>query len=79
MSLTLKPTPEQRVVLERLHLPDRIAAALRLRRFALAPEDAEAVRDALTVEMATKGFGPDYEPTAEGRVIEDLIDRLFIA
>lgn len=37
---------------------------------------AERFRDELTTRLARVGFGPDYEPTREGRALEDLIDRL---
>lgn len=78
MSVTLTPTNEQRAILERLHVPDHIRVTLRRTSFTLDVEDSEAVRDALTQEMAQTGFDAAYEPTAEGRVIEDLIDALFI-
>lgn len=36
---------------------------------------AERFRDEFTNRLARVGFGPDYEPTREGRVLEDLIDQ----
>lgn len=38
----------------------------------------EPIRDALTVQLAESGFDDAYEPNAEGRLIEDLIDLLFV-
>jgi hypothetical protein len=38
----------------------------------------EPIRDALTVQLAERGLDEAYEPNAEGRLIEDLIDRLFV-
>lgn len=36
---------------------------------------AEEIRDALTERLAKVGFDQAYEPTAEGVILEDLIDR----
>jgi hypothetical protein len=36
---------------------------------------AERFRDEFTNRLARVGFGPDYEPTREGKLLEDLIDR----
>lgn len=46
--------------------------------FELDTDAAETVRDELTTLLPTVGFDADYELTAEGRIIEDLIDALFI-
>lgn len=78
MGPNLTPTADQRAILERLRVPDRIKAALRHRSFALDVEDSEIVRNALTDELARVGFDLDYELTAERRLIEALIDALFI-
>lgn len=43
------------------------------------PELVEVVRAALTDHLARFGFGADYEPTSEGRMMESLIDRLYRA
>lgn len=40
--------------------------------------EIEAFRTALTESLAKTGFDEDYEPTADGRMLEDLIDRFFI-
>ena len=78
MAVHLNPTREQRAILERLNLPEVITAALCQTSFALNAQDAETIRGALTVELARCGFDADYEPTTEGRLIEDLIDDLFV-
>jgi len=36
---------------------------------------AERFRDEFTMRLAKVGFGADYEPTREGKLLEDLIDR----
>jgi hypothetical protein len=38
-------------------------------------DTAERFRDQFTARLAHVGFGQDYRPTAEGRLLEDLIDR----
>ena len=78
MAVYLSPTPEQRAILERLNVPEDVAAALRQTSFTLKAQEAETVRGALTEVLARRGFDVDYEPTTEGRLIEDLIDDLFI-
>ena len=78
MSVTVNPTPEQRVILERIDVPDRLAVVLRLPRFTLGADDARTLSVALGLEMARNGFDRAYNATAEGRLIEDLIDQLFI-
>lgn len=41
----------------------------------LDPDTAERFRDEFTTRLAKFGFGPGYEPTREGKLLEDLIDR----
>ena len=38
----------------------------------------EALRDQLTETLAERGFGEDYSITAEGALIEELIDALHL-
>lgn len=38
--------------------------------------DLNKISDVLTVELAERGFGADYTPTAYGRRIEDAIDEV---
>lgn len=40
-------------------------------------ETAEKFRSAFTDQLAKVGFDSDYEPTDEGRILEELIDRFF--
>ena len=42
----------------------------------LNDDEADAVRDLVTDELAERGFDDRYEPTAHGRRLEDLIDVL---
>ena len=79
MNANLTPTTHQQAILERLCIPDRIKVEVRKPSLALDVEDAETVRDALTAELAKVGFDADYELTAEGRLIEGMIDALFIS
>lgn len=39
---------------------------------------AERFRDEFTARLAKVGFGTDYEPTREGKLLEDLIDRFGV-
>lgn len=41
-------------------------------------EQVEALRGACSEALQRIGFNGSYELTAEGRVLEDLIDKLFI-
>lgn len=44
---------------------------------AIHPDEAEALRNALTEHLASVGFDRSYELTSEGRVLEELIDALL--
>lgn len=39
---------------------------------------AERFRDEFTTRLAKSGFGIHYEPSREGRLLEDLIDRFAV-
>jgi hypothetical protein len=39
---------------------------------------AEQFRDAFTYQLAKAGFDEAYEPTSEGRMLEDLIDHFSV-
>ena len=78
MDANFTPTADHRAILERLRAPERIEVRLQRPSFALNTNDAETVREALTEELARVGFDPNYELTVEGRLIESLIDALFI-
>lgn len=36
------------------------------------------IRDRLTTRLAEVGFDENYAPNAQGRMLEELIDRLFV-
>lgn len=40
-------------------------------------DSSEKLRELLTERLAKVGFDRDYRPNATGRMLEDLIDRLF--
>jgi len=44
----------------------------------LTPDEAEQLRDFLTIQLAMVGFDQDYNPTPTGKMIERLIDKFFI-
>ncbi len=67
-------------MLEVLDLSPDLRQALegaRVSRGPLADDDADEVRDRCGEKLQASGLGPDYEPTALGRRLEQLIDRLF--
>jgi hypothetical protein len=43
--------------------------------FEVSAATAEEFREAFTERLARVGFDESYEPTAEGKLLEDLIDR----
>jgi hypothetical protein len=43
----------------------------------LLPATAEEFREAFTEQLARVGFDDAYEPTPEGKLLEDLIDRFY--
>ncbi len=45
----------------------------------LTRSEAETLRGKLTYMLAKVGFDENYEPTIEGKLIEELIVKLFIA
>jgi hypothetical protein len=42
----------------------------------LAAWEGNALREAVGDDLAQPGFDEEYEPTARGRALEDLIDKL---
>jgi hypothetical protein len=78
MKITLRPTEAQWAILARLELPEQIQAQSGEPSLTLEAPEADALREALAVVMAARGFDENYEPNAEGRLIEDLIDDLFV-
>jgi len=43
----------------------------------LTDEEADSLRDACGEQLQRVGFDKDYEPTDEGTILEDLIDKFF--
>ena len=73
---------ELRFILETLSLSaeqeKQIRKATADLKIELPDELADSLRDSCTERLDTHGFDKDYLPTPEGRVLEDLIDKLFI-
>ena len=44
-----------------------------------SPEAAEELRSAFTERLARVGFDTNYAPTAEGKMLEELIDTFYKA
>jgi hypothetical protein len=43
----------------------------------ISRDAGEQFRSAFTERLAKVGFGADYEPTSEGKMLEELIDRFY--
>lgn len=41
-------------------------------------EEADLIRDAAGVQLQRVGLGPDSEPNADGKFLEDIVDALYI-
>jgi hypothetical protein len=46
--------------------------------FSISEEEADILRDLLGQELQRHGFDNNYNPTPEGRMLENLIDKLFV-
>ena len=77
---SLKLSRVQTKYLETLEASTGLPAGLELKEQALeGPRVAlESLRDQLTDILAERGFGADYAATAEGELIESLIDALHL-
>ena len=77
---SVRLTEAQSVYLEALQSSVGLPAGLRLNDRVLegAPNAIEALRETLTQQLAERGFAEDYSATAEGEIIESLIDALFV-
>jgi hypothetical protein len=68
-------------------LPDSIAQQLKSTaerssgraHFDVPDGEAESLRSIFTEQLAAIGFDESYKPTAEGLILEQLIDKLFVA
>jgi hypothetical protein len=68
-------------------LPRPLAAILKTARpvgkaawaVEISRDTAEQFRSVLTERLASVGFDPEYEPTGEGKMLEELIDCFYIA
>lgn len=45
----------------------------------ISRDRAEEFRSAMTERLAKVGFDDNYEPTSEGSLLEELIDRFYVA
>ena len=44
----------------------------------ISDDMADELRDMCTERLDTHGFDEDYNPTEEGKILESLIDKLYI-
>lgn len=59
-------------------LPEPIRASVRKIQLDLTPDLADRVRDMCGDELAVSGFDENYNLTPRGRILETLVDKLFI-
>lgn len=59
-------------------LRNKLESIIRGDRSQLEEDEVDHLRDICGERLQTHGFGVDYEPTEEGKRLEDLIDKLFI-
>ncbi len=74
-------SPDEREWLVRLAEPDQIACETispRIFECAMREEVAETLRERCGIELQRWGFDADAKLTEAGRVLESLIDKLFI-
>lgn len=73
---------EVQYMLKNLPLPKNLEHELNsetnLAGISISDESADELRDLCTARLDTHGFGKNYELTDEGRILELLIDKLFI-
>lgn len=44
----------------------------------ISPNEADEIRDLCGEQLQLVGFDEKYQPTPEGKILESLIDKLFI-
>ena len=78
--VSVQLTEAQSRYLESLRVAGGLTDGVWLKGLAIegSPGAIEALRETLTQRLAERGFAPDYSTTAEGDLIEDLIDALHI-
>ncbi len=78
MPVSFRLSPEQRATIGQIALPAPLALAVQQPVLCLDDQAAGALGDLLTDRLAYCGFDRDYNPTSEGRCLEELIDALFV-
>jgi hypothetical protein len=67
-------------LLSRLHLwsvdTSQVIRDAKGARIELSEREADDLRERVVDQLTVSGFDQDYEPTADGRILEDLIDKL---
>lgn len=77
MPIQLRLSPEQAEALQRIELPLGLRGKNLQASLNLTDEEADELRELVADRLLDCGFDRDYRPTAEGRVLEGLIDALF--
>jgi hypothetical protein len=65
-----------------LSMPEYLRTALEdvanNKKGGLSDEMADELRDLCAERLDTHGFDPEYSPTAVGKILENLIDKLYV-
>lgn len=60
-------------------LRSRLAAALKgTREVQFTEDEADELRDLCGEQLQKEGFNNEYQPTEEGQILEQLIDKLLV-
>ena len=71
---------EAEFMLENLELPPELKIILRqqVMKIELSDDQADELRDCCTCKLDEIGFDENYEPSEKGKVLESLVDKLYI-
>jgi len=69
-------------MLKELSMPEHLRTALQdmvdKKKGGLSDEMADELRDLCAERLDTHGFDIEYSPTSVGKILEDLIDKLYV-
>ena len=86
MSIAIKLNEDEyKYLCEALFLPDKLRQLFFLIErkentylLNIAEDEADEIRDLCGEHLQLVGFDEKYEPTAEGKILEDLVDKFYI-
>lgn len=86
MSVAIKLNQDEyRYLCKALFLPDKLRQLFFLAErnnnsylFNISEDQADEIRDLCGEQLQLVGFDDKYEPTPEGKILEDLVDKFYI-